>query len=161
MSRPFGLLRLLPYLIVGVFTFFLLSIFTSKPAAQEPEEKKEILEEVEPITIKAAIKASKPQPQPKPVAAAAVVIYSGNTIWDKLASCESGGNWSINTGNGYSGGLQWQPATWTAYKSPSDPLYAWQATREQEINAAKRLLASSGGSFRPHWPSCSYQLNLP
>ena len=46
--------------------------------------------------------------------------------WDSVAQCESGGNWAINTGNGYSGGLQWLPATWSANKAPDDPSVASQ-----------------------------------
>lgn len=71
--------------------------------------------------------------------------------WDAIASCESGNNWHINTGNGYQGGLQWAPGTWAAYKPAGAPASAAAATREQEIAAANRLYAMSGTS---PWPTC-------
>lgn len=71
--------------------------------------------------------------------------------WDAVAACESGGNWSINTGNGYAGGLQWAPGTWAANKPPGAPAQASQASREQQIEAANRLYAKAG--LAP-WPVC-------
>jgi len=71
--------------------------------------------------------------------------------WDAVAQCESGGNWAINTGNGYSGGLQWLPQTWASVRAPGDPVNAHDATREQQIAAANRLYARAG--LRP-WPVC-------
>ncbi|WP_187271791.1 transglycosylase family protein [Aeromicrobium terrae] len=66
---------------------------------------------------------------------------AGNSVWDKIAQCESGGNWSINTGNGYYGGLQFTLATWQSVGGtglPSD------ASREEQIKRAKILQARSG-----------------
>ena len=76
------------------------------------------------------------------------------STWDALAQCESGGNWSINTGNGYSGGLQFSPSTWAAYGGTGDPA---SASREQQIAVAERILAGQGWGA---WPSCSAQLGL-
>jgi resuscitation-promoting factor RpfB len=76
------------------------------------------------------------------------------SVWDKLAQCESGGNWSINTGNGYYGGLQFSLSTWRAYGGsglPSD------ASREEQIAIAKKLQADAGWGA---WPACSSKLGL-
>jgi uncharacterized protein YabE (DUF348 family) len=81
---------------------------------------------------------------------------SGGTVWDSLAACESGGNWAINTGNGYYGGLQFSLGTWQAYGGtglPSDN------SRETQIAVATRLRDASGGYGA--WPHCSAQLGLP
>lgn len=77
--------------------------------------------------------------------------------WDRLAQCESGGNWSINTGNGYHGGLQFSPSTWAGYGGKQYAPYAYQATREQQIAVAERVLAGQGWGA---WPSCSAKLGL-
>ncbi|WP_107704560.1 resuscitation-promoting factor [Nocardioides allogilvus] len=81
---------------------------------------------------------------------------SGGTVWDALAQCESGGNWAINTGNGYYGGLQFNLGTWQAYGGTGLPS---QASRETQIAVATRLRDASGGYGA--WPHCSAQLGLP
>ncbi|MGH3971758.1 MAG: transglycosylase family protein [Pseudonocardiaceae bacterium] len=68
--------------------------------------------------------------------------------WDAIAQCESGGNWAIDTGNGYSGGLQFKPSTWRANGGVGNPA---NATREQQIAVAERVLASQGIGA---WPVC-------
>lgn len=81
---------------------------------------------------------------------------SGGTVWDSLAQCESGGNWAINTGNGYYGGLQFSLSTWQAYGGtglPSD------ASRETQIAVATKLRDATGGYGS--WPACSAKLGLP
>lgn len=84
--------------------------------------------------------------------------------WDRLAECESGGNWSANTGNGHSGGLQWSSGSWSSFKDGDDPGFAANATRDQEIAAAERYKAyeqrQGRGGYGP-WPSCARQLGLP
>ena len=97
---------------------------------------------------------------PAPVAAAParVVTYDGDTVWDDLARCESGGNWAINTGNGYYGGLQFSYDTWHGYGGGEFAEYPHQATREQQIIVAERLHAARG--FQP-WPACRIKLGLP
>jgi uncharacterized protein YabE (DUF348 family) len=76
------------------------------------------------------------------------------SVWDKLAQCESGGNWSINTGNGYYGGLQFSLSTWRAYGGNG---YPHQASREEQIGIAKKLQADAGWGA---WPACSSKLGL-
>ena len=77
--------------------------------------------------------------------------------WDRLAQCEAGGNWHINTGNGYQGGLQFNPQTWQANGGGQFAATADQATREQQIVVAERVLASQGWGA---WPACSASLGL-
>ena len=77
--------------------------------------------------------------------------------WDRLAQCESGGNWAINTGNGYHGGLQFNAQTWQAYGGGEFAPTANLATREQQIAVAEKILASQGWGA---WPACSASLGL-
>jgi hypothetical protein len=99
-----------------------------------------------------------PPPAPVAVAAPRVVTYDGDTVWDDLAQCESGGNWAINTGNGYYGGLQFNYDTWHGYGGGEFAEYPHEATREQQIIVAERLHAARG--FQP-WPACRIKLGLP
>jgi hypothetical protein len=78
--------------------------------------------------------------------------------WDRLAQCESGGNWAINTGNGYYGGLQFDLGTWAAYGGTAFAERPDLATREQQITVAEALYAKRG--FQP-WPACRVKLGLP
>ena len=75
--------------------------------------------------------------------------------WDAVARCESGGNWSINTGNGYYGGLQFSTSTWTGYGGGAYAPRADLATREQQIAVAERVLAGQG---KGAWPTCGRNL---
>ena len=68
--------------------------------------------------------------------------------WDAIAKCESGGNWAINTGNGYYGGLQFSPATWKSNGGTGMP---HQASREEQIRVAENVLQSQGIGA---WPTC-------
>lgn len=77
--------------------------------------------------------------------------------WDRLAQCEAGGNWGINTGNGYQGGVQFSPSTWKAHGGDKYAPTANKATREQQIAVAEKVLASQGWGA---WPSCSAKLGL-
>lgn len=79
------------------------------------------------------------------------------TTWDKVADCESTGNWSINTGNGFYGGLQFTPSTWAAYGGTQYAGQANQATRAQQISVAERVLAAQGPGA---WPVCSVKAGL-
>jgi resuscitation-promoting factor RpfA len=76
--------------------------------------------------------------------------------WDRVASCESGGNWGINTGNGYHGGLQFSQGTWAAHGGGEYATSANQATRDQQIAVAERVLATQG---RGAWPVCGRGLS--
>jgi len=84
--------------------------------------------------------------------------YSGSTVWDDLARCESSGNWATNTGNGYYGGLQFDHSTWHGYDGGEFAEYPHQATREEQIIVAERLRAARG--YQP-WPACRVKLGLP
>ncbi|MET1087805.1 MAG: transglycosylase family protein [Arthrobacter sp.] len=86
-------------------------------------------------------------------ATAANATASAST-WDSLAQCESGGNWATNTGNGYSGGLQFSPSTWAAYGGTGS---ASDASREQQVAVAEQVQAAQGWGA---WPSCAAQLGL-
>ncbi|OPF77185.1 transglycosylase [Streptomyces antioxidans] len=71
--------------------------------------------------------------------------------WDQVAQCESGGNWSINTGNGYYGGLQFSSSTWAAYGGTAYAPTASQASKAQQIQIAEKVLGSQG---KGAWPVC-------
>ena len=104
----------------------------------------------------------KPEPEPEPEeekssgggdSTPSVSVGSGS-VWDRLAKCESGGNWSINTGNGYYGGLQFSASTWRAYGGSGLP---HQNSRAQQIAIAQKLQAAAGWG---QWPACTRKLGL-
>jgi nucleoid-associated protein YgaU len=76
------------------------------------------------------------------------------STWDALAQCESGGNWAINTGNGFSGGLQFTPQTWAGFGGTGSPE---NASRAQQIAVAERVQATQGWGA---WPACAAKLGL-
>ena len=78
-------------------------------------------------------------------------------VWDSVAQCESGGNWSINTGNGYHGGLQFSASTWRAYGGTAYAPSAAQATKAQQIAVAQKVLQGQGPGA---WPVCSKKAGL-
>lgn len=88
--------------------------------------------------------------------AAAPAVANGG-VWDELARCESGGNWATDTGNGYSGGLQFSDSTWNAYGGQEYAPRASQATREQQIAVAERVQAAQGWGA---WPACTAQMGI-
>lgn len=92
---------------------------------------------------------------PPPVPA----VTSG--VWDQIAQCESGGNWSINTGNGYYGGLQFHLSTWLGAGGADFAPYPHLATREQQIAVAERVVAAAGGSYSAWAGVCAGRLGLP
>lgn len=107
------------------------------------------------------------QPKPARASAAAAPVTSRTTttqasapatagagVWDRLAACESGGNWAINTGNGYYGGLQFSLGSWRGVGGSGLPS---QASREEQIARAEVLLSRQGWGA---WPSCSSKLGL-
>ncbi|MEE1824375.1 transglycosylase family protein [Streptomyces sp. BE20] len=77
--------------------------------------------------------------------------------WDKVAQCESTGNWSINTGNGFYGGLQFTSSTWAEFGGTSFAARADLATKDQQIAIAEKVLAVQGPGA---WPVCSVQAGL-
>jgi uncharacterized protein YabE (DUF348 family) len=74
------------------------------------------------------------------------------SAWDRIAQCESGGNWSANTGNGYYGGLQFSKGTWDAYGGGQYAAYPHQASKAQQIAIAEKVRAAEGGYGA--WPVC-------
>ena len=96
-----------------------------------------------PIKVEATSVAVASAPAP------VVPHYSGN--WDAVAACESGGDWHINNGNGYYGGLQFSADTWNAYGGGAFAATADLATREQQIEIAEKVLAAQGIGA---WPVC-------
>jgi hypothetical protein len=91
------------------------------------------------------------------VALAGHAAAAPDSEWDRLAQCESGGNWGINTGNGYQGGLQFSQSTWAAHGGTQYAPSANQASRDQQIAVAEKVLATQGWGA---WPSCSSSLGL-
>ena len=77
---------------------------------------------------------------------------SESSRWDQLAECESGGNWSINTGNGFSGGVQFLRSTWLAMGGGEFAPDAYLASKAEQIVVAERLLKVSGWGA---WPGCT------
>ncbi|PRX49980.1 uncharacterized protein YabE (DUF348 family) [Prauserella shujinwangii] len=122
---------------------------TKKNDQEVAREKlsEKVIKKAEPKVVRVGTKEP-PQPQ-----------ISDAEVWDALAQCESSGNWSINTGNGYYGGLQFNKQTWDAYGGEQYAAYPHQATREQQIAIATKLRDARGGYGA--WPHCSSQLGLP
>ncbi|WP_347042816.1 transglycosylase family protein [Brachybacterium nesterenkovii] len=89
------------------------------------------------------------------VGAASASADSG--VWDRVAACESGGNWSIASGNGYYGGLQFSASTWRAYGGTEYASTANKASKSQQITVAKRVLEGQGPGA---WPVCSKKAGL-
>lgn len=96
------------------------------------------------------------------VAIAAPLMAAGNASaataseWDAVAQCEAGGNWSINTGNGYYGGLQFSASTWAAYGGTAYASTADQASKSQQIAIGEKVLAGQG---KGAWPVCGTGLS--
>ena len=115
------------------------------------EESNTVISEKEvtpakPATIKRGTKAKSSAPS-----------VANGSVWDSLAQCEAGGNWAINTGNGFSGGLQFTPSTWLAYGGGQYAPQAHLATRDQQIAVASKVQAGQGWGA---WPACTAKLGL-
>jgi hypothetical protein len=82
---------------------------------------------------------------------------AASTVWDRVAKCESGGNWKINTGNGYYGGLQFSNRTWKGFGGGTYASRANRASKAEQIAIARRVLASQGPGA---WPVCSRKAGL-
>jgi hypothetical protein len=80
-----------------------------------------------------------------------------SSVWDAVAACESGGNWAINTGNGYYGGLQFSSSTWNAFGGARYASSANRASKAGQIATAQRVLATQGPGA---WPVCSQRAGL-
>ncbi len=83
----------------------------------------------------------------------------GGAVWDRLAQCEASGNWAINNGNGYYGGLQFDKRTWDAYGGGQYAAYPHQASREEQIAIATKVRDARGGTYSA-WPGCRAKLGL-
>ncbi|WP_340536842.1 transglycosylase family protein [Nocardioides sp. GXZ039] len=106
--------------------------------------------------VDAVVRVGTAEPEPEPEPSSAPNYAGGSTVWDKLAQCESGGNWAINTGNGYYGGLQFSLPTWQAYGGSGLPS---NNSREAQIAIAEKVRAATGGYGS--WPGCAAKLGLP
>lgn len=115
---------------------------------------------VDPLTYNAAAPApatvpapqAVPVPEAAPEPAPAPAPSTPTHDWDGVAQCESSGNWAINTGNGYQGGLQFSPSTWAAYGGSGS---ANNASKEEQIRVAENVLAGQGIGA---WPQCGQYL---
>ncbi|MFD4900773.1 transglycosylase family protein [Streptomyces sp. NPDC058411] len=92
-----------------------------------------------------------------PLLTAASAGAASTDVWEKVAACESTGNWHINTGNGYYGGLQFTRSTWDAYGGTAYAARADLATRDQQIAVAEKVLDGQGPGA---WPTCSVRAGL-
>jgi LysM repeat protein len=91
------------------------------------------------------------------LAGAAPAHAAPKTVWDKVAKCESGNRWSINTGNGYYGGLQFSSSTWKGFGGRKYARQANRASKAEQIAIARRVLAGQGPGA---WPTCSRKAGL-
>lgn len=123
------------------------------------EVRRDVVKEEETRPAVAAViqRGTKEVPEAPAATGAAAPAVAGGSVWDSLAQCESTGNWNINTGNGYSGGLQFSPSTWLAYGGGAYAPEAWMATREQQIDIASRVQAGQGWGA---WPACTAKLGI-
>ena len=90
-----------------------------------------------------------------PMAASTATAHADTVNCDAIAACESGGNWSTSTGNGFYGGLQFKPSTWASHGGVGSPA---TASREQQIQVAERVLATQGLGA---WPTCGARGGSP
>ncbi|WP_436778397.1 transglycosylase family protein, partial [Yinghuangia sp. YIM S09857] len=92
-----------------------------------------------------------------PIIGATSASAASVSTWDKVAQCESTGNWSINTGNGFYGGLQFTSSTWREFGGTQFAPRADLATKDQQIAIAEKVLAGQGPGA---WPVCSVKAGL-
>lgn len=109
---------------------------------------------VQPVAQRPQAAPTPPAPVSAPVVQAAPVPASNGGVWDRLAQCESGGNWSINTGNGFYGGLQFTLSSWQAVGGSG---YPHQASKSEQIARAEKLQAIQGWGA---WPACTAKLGI-
>ena len=110
--------------------------------------------ELEPATERVVVRGTKKASSGSSASAAAV---AGGSVWDELVQCEATGDWSANTGNGFSGGLQFTPSTWAAYGGTEYAPEAHMASREQQIAVAEKVQAAQGWGA---WPACTSKMGL-
>ncbi|MFF7265399.1 transglycosylase family protein [Streptomyces sp. NPDC008159] len=122
-------------------------LFSSKGKHRRPSKAARAIA-VAGVTGAAAIAA--------PLIAAGSASAATESEWDAVAQCESGGDWSINTGNGYYGGLQFSASTWAGYGGTQYASTADQASKAQQIAIAEKVLAGQG---KGAWPVCGKGLS--
>ena len=132
-----------------------------EPAAEAPKteqksEKKSEKRSSSSTANRSSERSSEDSSSSKDSGASARSAPSGS-VWDRIAQCESGGNWSINTGNGYHGGLQFSGQTWRAFGGGKYAPTADQASRAQQIDIAKKVQAQQGWGA---WPACTSKLGI-
>jgi len=120
------------------------------PSKTEKLKARPMGESTSPVRSYSSVKRTSYVPKSVP----APNYSAGSTVWDKLAACESGGNWAINTGNGYYGGLQFSLSSWRGVGGSG---YPHQASKSEQIRRGEMLRASGGWG---HWPACSAKLGL-
>jgi len=131
-------------------------IFVADPVAPssveaiEPAMSAAIIPPTVPLIVEAAPVVTEP-PQTTTTTTIQPVI-SEDSRWDQLAQCESGGNWSINTGNGFTGGVQFLQSTWLAMGGAEFAPDAYLASKAEQIIVAERLVKVSGWGA---WPGCT------
>jgi resuscitation-promoting factor RpfB len=109
----------------------------------------------QPVTEKVTV-GTKEKPKPAANTGAAAPAMMNQGMWDKIAQCESGGNWSINSGNGYYGGLQFDVGTWLGSGGGAYAPNASLATKAQQIAVANRVYAQRGlGPWGCGWAASS------
>lgn len=134
---------------------------TDEPTSTKIQAKSQTLptttESVQSVTPTATAQPTpSPTPSPTPPPAAPALDTSSDTVWDEIAKCESGGNWAIDTGNGYFGGLQFSQGAWESVGGAGNPAHA---PREEQIMRGKMLKDRRGGFSA--WGMCAVKLNLP
>jgi hypothetical protein len=128
---------------------------TAAPSTTEAPPTSELPATNEPVVVQ-ALRASTPTtvapPAPTTTAPLAYGDPSDPVSWERMAQCESGGNWSMNTGNGYYGGLQFSLATW---RNVGGSGYPHQASKAEQIKRGQILQAQAGWG---QWPHCAREL---
>lgn len=157
-------------LVAAMLSSALIIGASSAPSDQQPETP------VEPVQIESIswdfhgaaaqalsdlvshLDATAPSPSTVPARITPAGI-PGADRWDRLALCESGGDWTASTGNGYGGGLQFAHgpgwSTWQAFGGQEFSAHPWEASREEQIVVAERVLSRSGWRA---WPGCARAL---
>lgn len=126
------------------------------PTTEQKSEKKSEKRSSSSTANRSSERSSEDSSSSKDSGASAPSAPSGS-VWDRIAQCESGGNWSINTGNGYHGGLQFSGQTWRAFGGGKYAPTADQASRAQQIDIAKKVQAQQGWGA---WPACTSKLGI-
>jgi len=122
---------------------------TPIPTVSEIPKEKKIIAAISPTPTSTQV----PTPTPSPTVAATVEV-TNDAVWDNLALCESGGNWAIDTGNGYYGGLQFSQGAWESVGGTGNPAHS---SREEQIMRGKMLQEKRGWGA---WGMCAVQLGL-